>query len=120
MNLVDWLTEHGATVVAIGAAVRSIARSREVAAQTEQIRQSAAASAVEAVTEEMRGLRRDLLLERGRVVELETRCSDLEQREERCVARCDALVAALVAEMATLRAAVASGGHERPDGRGGE
>lgn len=116
MDLIGWLTEHGATLVALGAAVRSMARSRELAAQTEQIRQSAAAAAVEAVTEEMRGLRRDLLSERGRVVELEARCSDLEQREERCVARCDALGA----EMAVLRASIASGGHERPDGRGGE
>jgi chromosome segregation ATPase len=115
-GLVAWLAEHGTTLVAIGAALRSLARSRELAAQTEQIRQSAAAAAVDAVTEEMRGLRRDLLLERGRVVELETRCTDLEERESRCVARCDALGA----EMAALRAAVASGGHERPDGRGGE
>ena len=115
-GLLAWLTEHGATLVAIAAALRSMARSRELGAQTEQIRESAAAAAVEAVTGEMTSLRRDLLLERGRCELLEVRCSELEERETACVARCDALGA----EMALLRAAVASGGHGRPDGRGGE
>lgn len=116
MDLIGWLTEHGATLVSIAYAARAVAETRKTRAGTEKIREEAAAAAVEAVTEEMRGLRRDLLSERGRVVELEARCSDLEGREERCVARCDALGA----EMAVLRASIASGGHERPDGRGGE
>lgn len=100
-DLSAWLVEHGASLLALAAALRAAARARS-------LRDTAVAEAVQRVVEA-------LDVERRRVAELEG--SDRGCRSR--VAELEAQVRALVAEMESLRAAIAAGGHARPGRDGG-